>query len=63
MDKKSGHKLAASLLTTRSKLVTIKPEQAIGTHPDIGLGAVYMSRDSPANRADLSHENLYVSTT
>ena len=28
------------------------------THLDIGLGAVYMSRASPANRADLSHENL-----
>ena len=27
------------------------------------LGAVYMSRASPANRADLSHENLYFSTT
>ena len=23
------------------------------------LGAVHMSRASPANRADLSHENLY----
>ena len=27
------------------------------------LGAVYMSWASPANRGDLSHENLYVSTT
>ena len=27
------------------------------------LGAVLMSRASPANRADLSHENLYFSTT
>ena len=27
------------------------------------LGAVHMSRASPANRADLSHENLYFSTT
>ena len=27
------------------------------------LGADYMSRASPANRADLSHENLYFSTT
>ena len=26
-------------------------------------GAVYMSRASPANRADLGHENLYFSTT
>ena len=26
------------------------------------LGAVHMSRASPANRADLSHENLYFST-
>ena len=26
-------------------------------------GAVHMSRASPANRADLSHENLYFSTT
>ena len=25
--------------------------------------AVHMSRASPANRADLSHENLYFSTT
>ena len=27
------------------------------------LGAGHMSRASPANRADLSHENLYFSTT
>ena len=27
------------------------------------LRAVHMSRASPANRADLSHENLYFSTT
>ena len=27
------------------------------------LGAVHMSRASPANRADLSHENLYFLTT
>ena len=27
------------------------------------LGAVQPSRASPANRADLSHENLYFSTT
>ena len=27
------------------------------------LGAVHMSRASPANRADLSHANLYFSTT
>ena len=27
------------------------------------LGPVHMSRASPANRADLSHENLYFSTT
>ena len=27
------------------------------------LGAVHMSRASPANRADFSHENLYFSTT
>ena len=27
------------------------------------LGAVHMSRANPANRADLSHENLYFSTT
>ena len=27
------------------------------------LGAVHMSRASPANRADLSHENLCLSTT
>ena len=27
------------------------------------LGAVHMSRASPADRADLSHENLYFSTT
>ena len=27
------------------------------------LGAVHMSRASPANRADLSDENLYFSTT
>ena len=27
------------------------------------LGAVHMSRASLANRADLSHENLYFSTT
>ena len=27
------------------------------------LGAVHMSQASPANRADLSHENLYFSTT
>ena len=27
------------------------------------LGAVHMSRASPSNRADLSHENLYFSTT
>ena len=27
------------------------------------LGAVHMNRASPANRADLSHENLYFSTT
>ena len=26
------------------------------------LGAVHMSRAGPANRADLSHENLYFST-
>ena len=29
--------LAASLLTTCSRLVVIKPEQAMLTHPDIGL--------------------------
>ena len=29
--------LAASLLTTCSRLVVIKPEQAMRTHPDIGL--------------------------
>ena len=28
-----------------------------------GLGAVHMSRATPANRAHLSHENLYFSTT
>ena len=27
------------------------------------FGAVHMSRASPANWADLSHENLYFSTT
>ena len=27
------------------------------------VGAVHMSRASPANRADLSHENRYFSTT
>ena len=27
------------------------------------LGAVHMSLASPANRVDLSHENLYFSTT
>ena len=27
------------------------------------LGAVHMSRAGPANRADLSHKNLYFSTT
>ena len=27
------------------------------------LGAAHMSRASPANQADLSHENLYFSTT
>ena len=27
------------------------------------LVAVHMSQASPANRADLSHENLYLSTT
>ena len=27
------------------------------------LGPVHMSRASPANRADLNHENLYFSTT
>ena len=27
------------------------------------LGAVYMNQASPANRADLGHENLYFSTT
>jgi hypothetical protein len=27
------------------------------------LGADYMSRASPANRADLSHENLSLATT
>ena len=27
------------------------------------LGAVHMSRASPANRADLSHKNLYFSAT
>ena len=31
--------------------------------PSTDLGAVHMSRASPANRADLSHENLYFSTT
>ena len=29
----------------------------------VALGAVHMSRASPANRADLSHENRYFSTT
>ena len=29
--------LAASLLTTCSRLVIIKPEQAMQTHPDVGL--------------------------
>ena len=29
----------------------------------VELGAVHMSRASPANRADLNHENLYFSTT
>ncbi len=29
--------LAASLLTTCNRLVIIKPEQAMQTHPDIGL--------------------------
>ena len=34
-----------------------------GNSLDLNLGAVHMSRASPANRADLSHENLYFSTT
>ena len=40
-------------------------ETLSGREPDlqIYLGAVHMSRASPANRADLSHENLYFSTT
>jgi hypothetical protein len=29
--------LAASLLTTCNRLVIIKPEQAMGSHPDISL--------------------------
>ena len=29
----------------------------------LDLGAVHMSRARPANRADLSHENLDFSTT
>ena len=32
------------------------------TKQALGLGAVHMNRASPANRADLSHENLYFST-
>ena len=35
--KSLDNQLAASLLTTCSRLVIIKPEQAMRTHPDIGL--------------------------
>ena len=37
VDKSLDNQLAPSLLTTCSKLRTIKPEQAMRTHPDIGL--------------------------
>ena len=33
------NQIASSLLTTCSRLVIIKPEQAMRTHPDIGLMA------------------------
>ena len=33
----SCKRVAASLLTTCNRLVIIKPEQAMRTHPDIGL--------------------------
>ena len=35
--KTPDNQLALSLLTTSCKLVIIKPEQAMRTHPDIGL--------------------------
>ena len=35
----------------------------ISSEDQYDIGAVHMSRASPANRADLSHENLYFSTT
>ena len=35
--KSLDHQLAAFLLTTCSRLVIIKPEQAMRTHPDVGL--------------------------
>ena len=34
-----------------------------GATQNWNLGVGHMSRASPANRADLSHENLYFSTT
>ena len=37
VDKSLDNELAASLLTTCSRLVIIHPEQAMRTHPDIGL--------------------------
>ena len=36
--------------------------RASPAHMNSPLGAVHISRASPANRADLSHENLYFST-
>ena len=43
-------------INNRSTTILVK------TISTLGLGADYMSRASPANRADLSHENLYFST-
>ena len=37
VDKYPSYQLASSLLTTCSRLVIIKPEQAMRTHPDIGF--------------------------
>ena len=37
VDKKIDNQLASSLLTTCSRFVIIKPEQAMRTGPDIGL--------------------------
>ena len=42
--------------------LTMKWNKLAVPNANCSLGAVHMSRANPANRADLSHENLYFST-